>query len=70
MSILFHTGDDDEKPLVIRLETGESVSGQVRDPSGKPIVGVEVDDGSGKVTTTDANGRFTLRGLRKWPENI
>ncbi len=57
---------DVSKPQVLRLKAGVTIHGVVRDPEGKPLEGVAVDDGSGKETVTDAKGAFVLRGLRKW----
>ncbi len=54
------------KPYVVRLKAGQTIIGIVRDSGGNNLAGVFVDDGSGKTTETGKDGRFTLRGLRKW----
>jgi hypothetical protein len=54
------------KPLELRLKAGETIRGVVRDPAGKALGGVKVEDGTGKAVTTGADGSFVLRGLRKW----
>jgi len=64
--------------LVVRLESGPSVSGTVRDEAGQPIAGAHVfaaeretwrapDPWEGGTTFTDGAGRFTLRGLARAP---
>ncbi|HET8940889.1 MAG TPA: TonB-dependent receptor [Rudaea sp.] len=49
--------------------TSAAMSGRVTDTSGNPVAGVtvrivHVPSGTASVTTTDANGRYTTRGLR------
>lgn len=56
-------------PLIVPMKSGDSIHGIVTDPSGKPLADVEVEDGTGKKTLTDAEGRFVLRGLRKWNDD-
>jgi hypothetical protein len=56
--------------LRIVLETGYKVTGTVLDVAGKPvpdaaIKAVRKDGTHRKATTTDANGKFALRGLSK-----
>jgi hypothetical protein len=54
-------GEEDLGP--IRLEVDVPVTGIVRDEEGRPIDGVTIVAGSGRVATTDAEGKFTLRGF-------
>ena len=53
----------------ITLEPGKTMSGVVRDPQGNPVPGAQVQTMPGwgihVVSTSDADGRFTLSGLRK-----
>jgi len=58
--------EDAEEVIEVRLKKGRTIEGLVRDPSGKPLADVMVNDGSGKRTVTDGSGRFALKGLRKW----
>ena len=56
----------------VRLEAGRVLAGRVVDASGKPVVGASVgssDPGSG-ATTTDAEGRFELKGMGDKPINV
>lgn len=57
---------DPEKPRKVQLQGGETIRGVVTDADHQPLAEVNVSDGSGKEATTDKNGRFVLRGLRKW----
>lgn len=59
---------DDLAGRVIRLKAGETIHGIVRDADGHALAGVRVNDSSGKAAVTTADGRFTLRGLRKWSD--
>jgi protocatechuate 3,4-dioxygenase beta subunit len=54
------------RDLVVTLVPGETISGVVVDAADRrPVVGATVQEGfrSGNLTTTDARGRFTLRGI-------
>ena len=55
--------------MELRLKAGETIRGVVRDPAGKALAGVKVEDGTGKTVTTGADGTFVLRGLSKWSGN-
>jgi Carboxypeptidase regulatory-like domain len=59
----------EELDLELRLKAGETIRGVVRDPSGKVLAGVKVEDGTGKTVTTGDDGTFVLRGLSKWSGN-
>jgi Carboxypeptidase regulatory-like domain len=53
----------------IAQDTSSSVTGRVLDAQGQPVAGASVEilhvpSGSRKMVTTDANGRYTSRGLR------
>jgi hypothetical protein len=52
----------------IRLEKDVPVSGSVQDVDGKPIAGVAIGGTVGYDATTDAQGRFTLRGFGPNPK--
>jgi RNA polymerase sigma factor (sigma-70 family) len=47
----------------VRLEKDVPVTGVVKDEEGGPIDGVRIVAGSGRMATTDAEGKFTVRGL-------
>ena len=54
---------------VLAQNTTSAIGGRVTDPSGKPIAGATVtvrheESGSTNTTTSDADGRYALRGLR------
>ncbi len=49
----------------IELESGETLFGTVKDPSGAPLAGVSVSDQAGKRVRTDKDGSFVLRSPRK-----
>ncbi len=56
----------------IRLEAGRVLAGRAADTDGKPVLGASVgssDPGSG-ATTTDADGRFELKGMGDKPINV
>ena len=60
---------DKRGDLRITLPTGHKVTGTVLDVAGKPVPNAMVEsvlmaEGQRKATLTDANGRFTLRGLK------
>lgn len=42
----------------------KTITGQVKDTDGEPLIGVTVSLGGGKGTVTDINGRFTLSGVQ------
>jgi hypothetical protein len=53
-------------------DTSSSVTGRVLDAQGQPVAGASVEilhipSGTRKTVTTDANGRYTSRGLRVGP---
>lgn len=63
----------------VTLREGVTFSGQVVSAEGEPVVGATVRTGSSlgtrateevRATVTDAEGRFTLRGLTRTPETI
>jgi protocatechuate 3,4-dioxygenase beta subunit len=54
--------------VVLRLRAGATVTGEVLDRAGRPVVGVQVHVGTSDASyrpphTTDATGRFVARGL-------
>ncbi len=60
----------EREALRVVLETGQKLAGTVVDIAGKPVPNATVkavlkDGTHGKGTTTDAAGKFTLRGLSK-----
>ncbi len=78
-SIVVDVGDSDLNPAPIQLVPGHRVSGRVRDPTGRPVVGVNVSlepkeqkllsmtgmlSGSGFDSVTDDAGRFEIAGLQ------
>lgn len=52
--------------LLIALQgfAQKTITGQVKDTEGEPLIGVTVSLGGGKGTVTDINGRFTLNGVQ------
>ncbi|KRE88482.1 Oar protein [Frateuria sp. Soil773] len=53
----------------IAQDTSSAISGRVLDSSGQPVAGATVQivhepSGTTKITTTDANGRYSAQGLR------
>lgn len=64
-----HLIEQGETIANVKLKKGLTLQGKVSDSSGKPLAGVEVDDGAGKSTLTGDDGRFTLHGLRKWNDH-
>jgi len=57
-------GPDGESDLgTIQLEKDVPVSGLVKDEDGEPVAGVRIWGTVGHEATTDAQGRFTLRGF-------
>jgi hypothetical protein len=53
----------------IAQDTTSSISGRVLDASGQPVAGATVQivhepSGTTKITTTDANGRYSAQGMR------
>ena len=56
--------------LVIRLESGGSVGGRVQDPSGRGLGGVSVLVEGARAVTTDAEGRWTARGVGSGPRFV
>ncbi len=44
----------------VKLKKGEKICGVVNDVNGMPISGVQVSDGCGKETQTEADGKFAL----------
>lgn len=42
----------------------KTITRQVKDTDGEPLIGVTVSLGGGKGTVTDINGRFTLSGVQ------
>jgi len=50
----------------LSLKKGPSARGTVRDPAGKPVEGVKVEDGSGKVVWSAKDGAFLLNSPREW----
>ncbi len=60
---------DPEKPQKVELQAGQTIRGVVTGADHRPLAEVNVTDGSGKESTTDKDGRFVLRGLRKWSGN-
>ncbi|HWU75430.1 MAG TPA: carboxypeptidase regulatory-like domain-containing protein, partial [Rhodanobacter sp.] len=53
----------------IAQDTSSSISGRVLDANGQPVAGATVQivhepSGTTKITTTDANGRYSSQGLR------
>jgi beta-lactamase regulating signal transducer with metallopeptidase domain len=55
-----------EKLYVVRvaLESGERLTGVVKDRAGKPLAAVEVEDLAGKKAVTGNDGRFALKSIR------
>jgi RNA polymerase sigma factor (sigma-70 family) len=68
---LTHSVAQDPGKATVPKQTGATATGRVLDLEGRPIVGARVASGSdrGKATfsetTTDAQGRFTLRDIRQ-----
>lgn len=59
---LAHDGAQPTTGVVLHVEPGGEIAGTVVDTAGKPIAEARVTTGSGHETT-DASGRFRLRGL-------
>ncbi|HUT12662.1 MAG TPA: carboxypeptidase-like regulatory domain-containing protein, partial [Thermoguttaceae bacterium] len=57
-----------EKLYVVRvaLKSGEKLTGVVKDPAGKPLAAVEVEDTAGKKTVTGNDGRFALKSIKHY----
>ena len=46
-------------------QAGKTVTGQVKDDSGEPLIGVSVSLGGGRGTITDFDGNFELSGVKE-----
>jgi hypothetical protein len=58
-----HDGAHATTGIVVRVQLGGEIAGLVVDSTGRPVGDVQVSAAGGGGDTTDASGRFTVRGL-------